>query len=156
MGCSYELIDLNPDKAAVAERLGVSFRLPADARPDADLVVHASGHPQGLVTALALAGFEATVVELSWFGAGPVELPLGEAFHSRRLTLKSSQVSAIAAAQRGRWSHERRARLGFELLAEPDLDVLITGESRFEELPEVLQRLTKAPGRTLCHRISYS
>jgi len=155
VGCSVELIDIDPDKAAVAESLGVSFRLPGDARPDADLVVHASGKPAGLVTALALAGFEATVVELSWFGDQPVELPLGEAFHSRRLTLKSSQVSAVATAQRGRWSHERRAELVLELLAEPDLDALITGESRFEELPEVLQKLTKAPGQTLCHRISY-
>ena len=155
-GCRVELVDVNPTKAAVAERLGVRFASPDDVQPGADIVVHASGNPEGLSTALAVAGFEASVVELSWYGDRPATLMLGEAFHSRRLTLKSSQVGTIAPAQRGRWSSERQMGLVFEFLGNSELDALITGEDRFDDLPGVLERLSAAPGGTLCHRIVYA
>ncbi len=154
-GCQVELIDTNPSRAAVAARLGVAFRTPAEATPDADLVVHASGSSQGLVRALELAGFEATVLELSWFGAQAVSLPLGQAFHQRRITLRSSQVGSIAAPQRPRWDHRRRMALALRLLTDPALDVLITGEDAFDRLPVVQARLASAPGDTLLHRIRY-
>ena len=35
---------------------------------DADVVIHASGSPAGLELALRVAGFEATIVEMSWYG----------------------------------------------------------------------------------------
>ncbi|MCE3250852.1 MAG: dehydrogenase [Geminicoccaceae bacterium] len=108
-GTAVQLIDLNPEKAALAAALGVDFALPDAARGEVDLVVHASGAPEGLARALALAGFEARVVELSWYGDRPVPLALGEAFHSRRLQLVASQVGALAPAQRARWDHRRRA-----------------------------------------------
>jgi len=123
--------------------------------PGADRVIHVSGNPEGLAAALAVAGIESTVVEVSWFGTRAVELPLGEGFHSRRLTLKSSQVGRIPPGQRARWTHDRRMRLALDLLRDPPLDALITGESRFEELPRVLERLSRDPGETLCHRIRY-
>ena len=82
-------------------------------------------------------------------------MPLGGAFHSRRLTLKSSQVGAVAAAQRARWSHARRMELVMRLLAHAELDALVTGESPFDELPAVLARLAASPGYTLTHRIVY-
>jgi len=154
-GCRVELVDVDPAKASVAARLGVAFRLPADAQADADLVVHASGNPDGLATALEIAGFEAAIVELSWYGDRPAELMLGERFHSRRLTLKSSQVGAIAPAQRGRWSARRQMDLVFELLDDPTLDALITGEDRFDELPSVMARLSTEPDGALCRRIVY-
>ncbi len=110
---------------------------------DVDLVVDASGAEAGLVTALGLAGFEATVLVLSWFGEAPVGLPLGEDFHAKRLVLRSSQVGAVPAHQRARWSRRRRLVLALELLADPALDVLITGESRFVDLPEVMARLAE-------------
>ena len=71
-GCSVELVDAGPQRAAVARALGVAFASPADATPEADVVLHASGAPAGLSLALRLAGFEATVVELSWYGDRPV------------------------------------------------------------------------------------
>ncbi len=157
-GCAVELIDTNPRRAGIAEALGVGFRAPDAAAPDADLVIHASGNPAGLGTALGLAAFEATVLELSWFGAKPVTLPLGEAFHQRRLRLISSQVGSVASAQRARWGHRRRLALALSLLAESAadaLDVLITGEDPFDALPSVQARLVTAPGDTLTHRIRY-
>ncbi len=156
-GCEVRLIDLEPARAGIAGRLGVPFVAAAKAEPagDCDVVIHASGAPEGLVTALGLAGFEATVLELSWFGNRPVALPLGEAFHAKRLVLRSSQVGAVAAAQRGRWSHRRRLALALALLEDPSLEALITGESRFDELPATMARLAATPGGALCHRIVY-
>lgn len=157
-GCDVQVIDIDASRAEVAARLGVPFALPPQARPDADIVLHASGNPAGLVTALGLAAFEARVVELSWYGTRAVTLPLGEAFHARRLQLISSQVGHVAAAQRSRWSYRRRMTLALSLLAAPALDALISGSAPFDQLPEVLARLAGpngAPG-TLCQRIDYS
>ena len=154
-GCRVELIDIDPDKARIAGALGLGFRLPEDATKDADLVLHASATAEGLSTCLGLAGFEARVVELSWFGNNRPTLALGEAFHSRRLSLHASQVGAIAPAQRGRWSAGRRLELVLRLLADPALDSLITGQSQFDELPAVMKTLATTPDGTLCHRIVY-
>ncbi|MEO8466173.1 MAG: zinc-binding alcohol dehydrogenase [Gammaproteobacteria bacterium] len=154
-GCDVELIDIDARKAKAAAALGVAFRAPENAARDVDVAIHTSGSAAGLATALTLAGFEATVLEMSWYGSASPAVPLGEAFHSRRLTLKSSQVGSIAGAQRARWSHERRMALVLKLLAHPELDELISGESRFDELPAVLAQLAAAPGYTLTHRIVY-
>jgi threonine dehydrogenase-like Zn-dependent dehydrogenase len=155
-GCDVELIDIDATKAAPAAALGVTFRIPDDATRDADVVFHASGTERGLATALELAGFEAVVLELSWYGNRLVGVPLGEAFHSRRLTLKSSQVSTVAPAQRARWTSRQRMALVLSLLDDARLDALITGESAFDDLPDVLARLSSAPRGTLCHRIHYT
>jgi threonine dehydrogenase-like Zn-dependent dehydrogenase len=108
-----------------------------------------------LSAAIAAAGFEATVVEMSWYGDQMVPLALGESFHSRRLTLKSSQVGRVPAAQGARWDTRRRMTRAISLLADARLDALITGESAFDDLPAVLARLASTPGNTLCHRIKY-
>jgi Zn-dependent alcohol dehydrogenase len=155
-GARVELIDVNEGRADVAARLGASFRVPGAAARGADLVFHASATPAGLATALELAGFEATVAELSWYGADAVPVPLGRAFHSQRLTLSASQVGTIGARQRSRWTPQRRMSLVMALLADPVLDALITGESRFDELPDTMGRLAAEPAGTLCHRISYA
>ena len=155
-GCAVELVDTRAERAAVAAQLGLRFALPGAATRDADLVVHASGHPAGLVTALGLAAFEATVIELSWYGQRAVSLPLGEAFHARRLTLRSSQVGHVATAQRSRWTHDRRMALALSLLAEPALDALVTDHAPFDALPAVLARLAAGEPDTLCQRIDYS
>lgn len=154
-GCQVELIDTNPRRAPIAAALGVRFASPATASAQADLVIHASGSPAGLAQGLRLAGFEATVLELSWYGDREVPLPLGQGFHQRRLTLRSSQVGSIAAAQRARWSYRRRLALALSLLADPVLDRLITGEDAFDDLPAVQARLARDPGDTLMHRIRY-
>lgn len=155
VGTKVELIDINPSRRELAKALGCDFSDPTRARPDADVVIHASGRAEGLSTALGLAGFESTVLELSWYGAEPVALPLGEAFHSRRLTLRSSQVGAVATAQRARWNHRRRLSLALELLSDPVYDALLGGASQFEDLPQTMLRLTNQPGGELCHLVRY-
>jgi hypothetical protein len=155
-GCVVEIVDINPNKASLANTLGIPFKLPDQVKPEADLVIHTSGTSEGLSTSLACANFEAKVLEMSWFGDHQVSLPLGEAFHSQRLTLQSSQVSSISTVQRGRWSSERRMELILRLLSDPDLDALITGESQFKELPVLMKTLANKPENTLCHRIKYT
>lgn len=154
-GVEVTIVDIDPARAALARHFGCRFALPGGAAGDADLVIHASGSPEGLVTALALAGFEATVLDLSWYGDRPVSLPLGEAFHPRRLRLVSSQVGAVATARRARRSHRLRLMLALDLLADPAFDPLLTGESAFADLPATMARLAAAPAGTLCHVVRY-
>lgn len=154
-GTRVTLIDINPARKVVSEALDIPFSTNAADVTDADLVIHASGHPEGLAQALPCAGVEATVLELSWYGSQGVTLPLGEAFHSRRLLLKSSQVGRIPPRQQPRWDHRRRLDLALDLLQAPELGLLITGESDFEMLPAVLTRLARGDTDTLCHRIRY-
>ena len=155
-GCEVELVDINSHRESVARALGVRFAHPETVGHDQDLVIHASGSPAGLALALRIAGFEATIAEMSWYGDQVVPVPLGQSFHARRLTLRSSQVGTVARSQRSRWDTSRRMRLALRLLADPALDVLMTGESAFEDLPEVMAQLAAAGGDTLCHLIRYS
>jgi hypothetical protein len=154
-GCQVELVDINPHRAAVATALGVRFATPDSASEGADVVIHTSGVPAGLQLALRIAGLEATIVDMSWYGTQTVPLALGEAFHAQRLTLRSSQVGRVAPTQRARWDSRRRLELALTLLADAALDVLITGESDFDDLPETMARLAAAPDGALCHRIRY-
>ena len=154
-GARITVVDPNRSRAAVAAALGLAFRPEPPDGATADLVIHASGHPDGLRAALAVAGREATIVEASWYGAALVPLPLGEAFHARRLTIRSSQVGQVPPYRAPRWSRGRRLDLALSLLADPALDALLTGESGFDELPAVLAALADEPGDTLCHRIRY-
>jgi threonine dehydrogenase-like Zn-dependent dehydrogenase len=154
-GSRVEVIDIRDDRRGIVEQLGARFTRPEHAAADADLVVHASGSAAGLATALRLAAFEATVLEMSWYGNQAVTVPLGEAFHARRLTLKSTQVGAVAPSQRARWTHRRRMALALSLLADPVLDALVTDHAPFKELPAVLARLAQGPSPTLCQRIDY-
>jgi threonine dehydrogenase-like Zn-dependent dehydrogenase len=154
-GCDVELVDINPQRASIARALGVRFAAPDAASTNADLAIHASGSAAGLELALRIAGFEATIVEMSWYGTHAVPLPLGEAFHAQRLSIKSSQVGTVAPSQRARWNTRRRMALALSMLAAPALDVLITGESLFEVLPQVMAQLAATPGDALCHRIRY-
>lgn len=154
-GCDVQLVDSNPRRAAAAAALGVPFAHPDTAQDEADVVFHASGTEAGLGFALRLAGFEATVVELSWYGDRPVSLPLGEAFHSRRLVLKSSQVGAVAAPRRARRTLSSRLQLALSLLGDAALDVLVSSEGRFADLPRTMQELSCAPGDAIMHRVRY-
>ncbi len=157
-GARVTLVDVNPARATVADALGVGFASP-DASVEgiageADLVVHASGSGAGLGTSIALAGFEATVLELSWYGTREVLAPLGGAFHSKRLSLRASQVGHVAAARRARRDHAARLGLALELLRESTLDALVTHTSDFADLPGTLSRLARG-GDDLCHRVDY-
>jgi threonine dehydrogenase-like Zn-dependent dehydrogenase len=154
-GCDVQLVDRNPSRGGVTAALGVGFALPESPQREADVVVHASGSPAGLSLALEIAAFEALVIEASWYGSDVVPLRLGEAFHAHRLTIRSSQVGTVSAAQRARWDARRRMALALGLLTDAALDTLITGESLFESLPEIMPRLARAPGDVICHRIRY-
>lgn len=154
-GVRVQLLDIDADKAELAAALGVAFRHPRDAEDAQDVIIHASGSPAGLRSALPLAGYEAEIIELSWFGQDDVTLPLGEAFHSQRLTLRASQVGGVSPARRARRSHSQRLQLALSLLRDARLDALIDGESDFADLPETLARLSTAHRPGLCHRIRY-
>jgi len=154
-GTAVQLVDINPDKAAIAAALGVSFAVPNVATPGADLVVHASATADGLATALDLAGFEATIVELSWYGDRQVTIALGESFHSRRLRLVSSQVGTVATPQRPRWDRRRRLALAVDLLTDERFDVLLAPPAPFVRLPEIMVELAAQPSEVMCQVISY-
>jgi NADPH:quinone reductase-like Zn-dependent oxidoreductase len=154
-GAEVTLVDINPARAELARALGVSFAAPEMAKGDCDLVVHASGNGNGLGTALALAGEEATVLEMSWYGAAPVTAPLGGAFHSRRLRLVSSQVGRIAPSRRPRWTHARRLAAALALLADARLDALLAPAIAFGDMPRRLPDILDARSGILCQLITY-
>jgi threonine dehydrogenase-like Zn-dependent dehydrogenase len=154
-GTQVTLIDINPDRRAVADALGAGFATPDGTLPSGcDLVFHASGTAEGLALALSLAGFEATMVEMSWYGSKPVAVELGGSFHSQRLTIVSSQVGSVAPARRARWDHRRRLTQALSLCADPRLDVLVSDETPFADIPASLPEILGAPG-ALCHLIRY-
>ncbi|MQY33484.1 hypothetical protein SRB17_14450 [Streptomyces sp. RB17] len=155
-GVRLQLVDADPARAKTAEALGVDFATPDGALGDCDLVVHASATEAGLTRALQLLAAEGTVVELSWYGDRRITLPLGEAFHSRRLTVRSSQVGTVSPAARAGRTYADRMALALDLLADPALDALITGESAFEQLPDVMPRIASGEIPALCHRIRYA
>lgn len=155
LGTRVVLIDIDESRRVLAATIGCNFATPDLAPKDMDVVIHASGSTEGLTTALSIAGFESTVLELSWFGSKPVFLPLGESFHSRRLTIRSSQVGAVSTSQRARWNHRRRLSLALELLCDSRFDIFLSHSSHFSELPETMARLAKNPQGELCHVIHY-
>lgn len=161
-GAEVTLVDRIPERAALAHALGCGFA-PADETPNGvpdgapdacDVVIHTSATADGLALALGLAGQDATVVEASWHGAGATPVPLGGAFHSRRLRLVSSQVGHLPPDRAARWTHGRRMAKALDLLCDPALDILISGETRFEDLAAQYGTILGDPV-TLCHRIRY-
>lgn len=154
-GVRVQLVDADPARGDIARALGVDFALPKDAAGECDLVVHASATEAGLTRSLELLRPEGTVLELSWYGDRRVSLPLGEAFHSRRLVVRSSQVGSVSPARRDSRTYADRLTLALELLAEPAFDALITGECGFEELPDVIAKLASGSIPGLCHRVVY-
>jgi len=154
-GAEVTLVDINPARAELARALGVNFAEPEAAQGDCDLVVHASGHPAGLDASLALAGDEATVLELSWYGNAAVTASFGGAFHSRRLRLVSSQVGRIAPSHRPRWTHGRRLAAALGLLADARLDALLAPAVAFHDLPRRLPDILAAGSGILCQPITY-
>jgi len=154
-GVRVTLVDVDPGRADVAARLGVGFALPPEAPGGCDLVVHASATSAGLQRSLELLAPEGTVVELSWYGDAETHVSLGGAFHSGRLRIRASQVGTVAASRRGRRTTADRMALALDLLRDPAFDALLTGESRFEDLPEVMSRLAGGRLAALCHTLTY-
>jgi threonine dehydrogenase-like Zn-dependent dehydrogenase len=157
-GADVTLVDIDIRRGDLATRLGLRFAepgsLPTQAR-DADVVVHASATPAGLTTALACAGNEARIVEMSWYGEGAVPVPLGGSFHSRRLALVSSQVGQVSPGRRPRWPHARRLAKALDLLQDARLDALITEEIAFADLPAALPRILSPGAAGLVTAVRY-
>ena len=154
-GAKVTLVDSDPRRALPAGYLGLAFASPEEGPLDCDLVIHASGSGAGLATALRLAGEEATVLELSWYGRGQVMVPLGAAFHTRRLKLVSSQVGRVAASHRSRWTPRRRLAAALDLLADPRLDVLLAPAVPFADLPARIGGILAPESGVLCQVIDY-
>ena len=158
-GAEVTVIDPVADRRSLVDRLGGRF-LARPSEPDiaasADVVFHASATAAGLSASLAAAGREATIVDLSWYGATNVSVPLGGAFHSQRLRLVSSQVGQVSAGHRPRWSYRRRLEAALALLQDPVLDGLVTREVGFDEAPAILPRLLAVDSRDLAPVLRYS
>jgi threonine dehydrogenase-like Zn-dependent dehydrogenase len=154
-GAEVATIDLDETRRSIVEALGARFARVDEAPGDADVVFHASATPTGLHAAIACAGFEATIVEMSWYGDRPVEAPFGGAFHSRRLSIVSSQVGHVSASRRPRWTHRRRVEAAVRLLADPALDALVAEEIAFEDVPAALPRILAPGARGLAPVIRY-
>jgi NADPH:quinone reductase-like Zn-dependent oxidoreductase len=151
-GVDLQLVDADPGRAAVAAALGVPFAAPGDATTARDLVVHASATGPGLQRSLELLAPEGTVLELSWYGSRSVQLDLGGAFHSARLSIRSSQVGTVARPDR---TYRQRLALALDLLRDARFDALITGRSAFAELPAVMAGLASGRIPALCHLVTY-
>nr|CAD6613545.1 dehydrogenase [Rhizobium sp. TCK] len=153
-GTEVVLIDPNPARRALAEHLSLDFSTGTTVAEEFDVLVNASGSAQALAQAIELAGQEARIVEASWHGNEPVSIPLGGAFHARRLTLASSQVGSVPPSRRARWSPARRLAKSLDLLLDDRLDALISGETPFCEIESAYPAILANPD-TLCHRIHY-
>lgn len=154
-GAEVTVVDIEPSRAGIAAALGLSFALPDAAPTGVDLAIHASASAAGLSLAFAAAGLEAQVVEMSWYGEGDVPVPLGGAFHSRRLRLVSSQVGRVSPGRRPRWSHTRRMAKALDLLIDPRLDALITEEVAFGDLAAEIPRILSHRAAGLVTAVRY-
>lgn len=154
-GADVTLIDINPERAQFADSFGASFRQPHDAGGDYRIVFHTSATQDGLRLALGIAGFEARIIEVSWFGDREVTLPLGGAFHSQRLQIISSQVGHVATPMRREFTHRQRLATALMLLNDARLDSLITEEVAFEDLPTELPRLLAADAPGIATAVRY-
>lgn len=152
-GAVVTIVDIDPSRAALAHGFGCGFAAPDDAPGEQELIVHASASEAGLRLALDRAAFEGRIVEASWYGDRAPSVPLGEAFHARRLRLIASQVGAVAPPMRGRRTYRQRLALALDLLADPAYDALLEGPTPFESLPGAMPGILM-PGR-LCHVITY-
>ena len=150
------LVDIDPSREALAAAWGIGFATPDTAPADCDFVFHASATAEGLTTALNIAGDEATIVELSWYGSGIVSVPLGGAFHSRRLKIVSSQVGKVAPSHRATFTYRQRLEAAITLTAHPHLDALLAPAVSFRELPVVLPDILRPRSGVLCQLITYS
>jgi threonine dehydrogenase-like Zn-dependent dehydrogenase len=146
------VVDLDPARRTLAEAFGCAFATPEAAPGEQEKIVHASGSEAGLRLALASAAFEARIVEASWFADRAPALPLGEAFHARRLVLLSSQVGSVAAPMRGRRTRRERLATALALLADPAFDALLEPPTDFSDLPAAMPRLLRGG---LCHVVCY-
>ncbi len=154
-GLDLVLVDVDPAKAAVSARLGVTFANPEEAPKARDLVIHTSGSGAGLQSAIDTAATEGEIIEASWFGDRAVSLRLGSDFHARRLTIRSSQVGTVSPRRRATRSAADRLALALRLLRDPAFDDLLTHDSSWRDLPAVMAAIAAGSSPGLCHTIDW-
>lgn len=154
-GIDVTLVDVDPAKAQVGERLEVAFAAPDDAPRDRDIVIDTSGTGEGLQRAIESATVEGEIIEASWFGDRALSLRLGGDFHSKRLTIRSSQVGMVAPRRRGTRSTADRLGLALRLLHDPAFDALLSEDSSWRELPAVMAAIAGGSAPGLCHTIDW-
>ncbi|MEJ0094098.1 MAG: zinc-binding alcohol dehydrogenase [Methylocella sp.] len=158
-GAEVTVVDAEPARASIAKLIGARFISEAEfrstCRDEADVVFHCSGTQAGLSLALACAGFEATIVEMSWYGDALLNLPLGGGFHANRLRLISSQVGHVSPSRRPRWSFARRLGKALELLGSDQFDALITEEVSFDDLARDLPRILASDAQGVATVVRY-
>ena len=132
-------------RRATASNLGVTTAAPEElVKEQVPLVIDASGNPDAPAMALNRLA-EGTLLIASWFGTKPVVLPLGGAFHRRRLTIRSTQVSTVPARLSGTWTWRRREAV--DLLAELPLAQLCTHSFAFGQAAEAFRAVDQGvPG----------
>ena len=157
-GASHvRLLEPASTRRAAARALGIDEAVPPEAPClGADIVIEATGNPSCLERAISEAREEGTVVVASFYGERAAPVPLGSAFHRRRLTLRSSQVSRLPPSRTPGWSFERRFALVTKLLKNAVLDGLLEAATPFDTAPATYTRLAADPGVTLQTVFSYA
>jgi 2-desacetyl-2-hydroxyethyl bacteriochlorophyllide A dehydrogenase len=156
-------VDPNPFRRDVAKRFGISPHPPEDARAavleaapgGAPVVVEASGDPAVLGSALDLLGHEGTAIVASWYGQKEARLALGAAFHRRRLTIRSSQVSTIPARLAATWDLARRRDAALQLLRELPVESLATHEFPFERAADAYAAIDRGDEELIHAALTY-
>jgi threonine dehydrogenase-like Zn-dependent dehydrogenase len=142
------LAEPQPWRRALASSLGATAAAPEElAEQKVPLVIDASGNPEAPAMALNMLAHEGTLLIASWFGTKSVVLPLGGAFHRRRLIIRSTQVSTVPAQLSATWTPSRRRRESIELLAELPLAELCTHVFAFGRAAEAFRAVDEGiPG----------
>lgn len=151
MGAQASLDPADADVVAEARRLLSGGR----PYPAADITFELSGAPGALNLAIALTGFDGTVIVGSWYGQKRAELDLGGYFHRSRIRLVSSQVSTINPDWQGRWTKERRFSTAWDMLRKVHPERLITHRIPFSEAASAYQLLAQAPDEALQVVLTY-
>lgn len=150
-----QVVEIDPARRELCEQLGVPWTSPEDALDDCDLVVHCSATESGLHTALSLAGTDAEIIEVSWFGDARPQVPLGADFHARRLRIRASQVGGIALARRHRRTYSDRMEIALAALRNPRFDVLLGPGCDFDDLPTFMTDVATGTTPGLCQLVRY-
>jgi 2-desacetyl-2-hydroxyethyl bacteriochlorophyllide A dehydrogenase len=137
--------DPRADRREVASGFGI-LALDVDG---GDEVVGAMTSGAGVPLVVEASGLahEGEALVCSWYGTKAVSLPLGGAFHRRRLRIRSTQVSTIPTNLAGRWDVGRRRAVAMDLLRELPVKLLASHEVPFEHAAEAYAALDRAePG----------
>ncbi|MGB3763440.1 MAG: zinc-binding alcohol dehydrogenase [Ornithinimicrobium sp.] len=149
------VVDPQPRSVALAARLGIESLTPEQVTAEFDTVVHCSGTQDGLALGLSLLAFEGQLVETSWFGQHSPVVPLGAEFHSRRLTIRASQVSTVAPSMRERRTRRDRMAAALAELRDPFYDSLLTGSTTLADLPETMAGIASGHMPGWCQVVDY-